>query len=188
MVEFSNINEQQLYAAIEVYPWFCAARAALCVRTCENNGPDAARSLFKEFLPYLPEPSFVARCLRGKDIRYNDDSLAEALRNMIRNRPRVMVAGMDFFSRDQYDSVRSEDDNFGRMAVTPEGESSFVAPAPAAEAPEADTMDLVTETLAELYVNQGYPEQAIDIYSKLSLLNPEKSVYFASLIEKLKEQ
>ncbi|MBQ7856230.1 MAG: hypothetical protein IJ348_03835 [Alistipes sp.] len=42
--------------------------------------------------------------------------------------------------------------------------------------------DLVSEELAEVYLMQGLNMQAIEIYRKLSLLNPEKSIYFAEKI------
>lgn len=46
--------------------------------------------------------------------------------------------------------------------------------------------EIVTETMAEVWEKQGNKEKAIEIYDKLSLLNPDKSAYFASLAEQLK--
>ena len=47
--------------------------------------------------------------------------------------------------------------------------------------------DFVTETLAEIYIQQGNFKKAISAYGKLSLKFPEKSDYFARLIQELKE-
>ena len=52
-----------------------------------------------------------------------------------------------------------------------------------AELDEED--DMVSEELAEVYLGQGLNDEAKEIYRKLSLLNPEKSIYFAKLIAKI---
>ncbi|MCO6495319.1 MAG: hypothetical protein J5I91_06540 [Bacteroidetes bacterium] len=47
--------------------------------------------------------------------------------------------------------------------------------------------DIVTETLASIYVKQGHKEEAIWAYEKLKLKFPEKESYFAALINELKK-
>lgn len=45
--------------------------------------------------------------------------------------------------------------------------------------------EVVTEAMAAIWIKQGNPAKAKEIYSKLSLLEPSKSAYFASLINDL---
>lgn len=47
--------------------------------------------------------------------------------------------------------------------------------------------EVVTEAMAEVWEKQGNSSKAIDIYNKLSLLEPAKSPYFAAKIEELKK-
>jgi hypothetical protein len=45
--------------------------------------------------------------------------------------------------------------------------------------------EVLTESMAEVYIQQGRPRKAQEIYEKLSLLNPSKSAYFAAKIDLL---
>lgn len=49
----------------------------------------------------------------------------------------------------------------------------------------ADDDDPASEELAEIYLAQGLTKRAKAIYAKLSLLYPEKSVYFAEIIDRI---
>ncbi len=46
--------------------------------------------------------------------------------------------------------------------------------------------EIVTETMADVFIKQGKVDKAIQLYIKLSFLDPQKSAYFASKIQQLK--
>ena len=46
--------------------------------------------------------------------------------------------------------------------------------------------EVITETMAEVLIKQGKKDRAVELYHKLSLLNPSKNAYFAAKIDQLK--
>ena len=48
-----------------------------------------------------------------------------------------------------------------------------------------ETEEVYTETMAEVWAQQGNKEKAREVYNKLSLLNPSKRAYFAAKIDSL---
>jgi len=65
-------------------------------------------------------------------------------------------------------------------------EQKFYTPETKAKESLLNNEHLVTETLARIYALQGNVNKAIRAYEILSLKYPQKSAYFATLIEKLK--
>ena len=78
---------------------------------------------------------------------------------------------VDKFLRTEHHRIVAEDGEVEQEVVT------------SAELDDED--DLVSEELAEVYLSQGLKDMAKETYRKLSLLNPEKSIYFAEIISKI---
>ena len=190
-IDLKKLNLDELVGVVNLYPWFGGARKELCVRMSRMGG-DCSETQFAEAAMHIASRGKLVKLMRGeKPTELADAEVDSLLKRYIseevednagsRSQRRVHVVGGDYFSQAEYDKVRKTDDNvFSRYAAKAKQEKTY-------EDTGVSEFDLYTETLAQIYLEQGYPEQARNIYSKLILANPEKNAYFAALIQKIDE-
>ncbi len=192
-IDLKKLNLDELIGVVNLYPWFGGARVELCERMSHMGGELWGVAQYADAAMYVGAREKLAAMVRSSENTNWSDSDVELILKSYISEPqpvaedpapeqrRVHVVGGDFFTQADYDQVRRVDDNvFSRYAAKAKQEKSY-------EDEPAVEFDLYTETLAQIYAEQGYYEQAKAIYSKLILAYPEKSAYFAALIQKLNE-
>ena len=192
-IDLKKLNLDELVGVVNLYPWFGRARKELCLRMSRMGADVWSESQFAEAAMYIPSRRMLSDLIRSaKTQEWGDADVEAVIKSYIaadntkkqdtRTPSRKVYAGAgDYFSQEDYDKVKKSDDNvFSRYAskARQERQQGLVT---------APAFDIVTETLAQIYAEQGYYEQAKDIYSKLILAYPEKNAYFAALIQKIDE-
>ena len=190
-IDIKKLTLDELMGIINLYPWFGAARFELCSRMAAMGDAAMSEEQFAAAAMYLPSRKKISDKLRGiRTSALTDVAVEEIIKSYVSEREkeketvpkrRVFAGAGDYFSQEDYDQARREEDNvFSRYAAKARKEK-------AEQSHTEPVFELFTETLAQIYAEQGYYEQAKDIYSKLILAYPEKNAYFAALIEKLNE-
>ena len=185
-IDIRTLTLDELSGVVNLYPWFSAARIELC-RRMNAMGDSWGEDQYASEALYVADRSKVARLLRGSRTADCSDKDVSRLLASYMETPdpeggehQVHVVGGDYFSQAQYDKVRTGSDNiFSRFAGKTRPEHD------AAEEVSEIADQFATETLARIFAEQGRPEEARRIYSRLVLEFPEKSAYFASLIDEL---
>ena len=193
-IDLKRLNLDELVGVVNLYPWFGGARVELCERMSRMGGDVWGVEQYADAAMYVGARERLAAMMRSSlNPDWSDADVEDILRSYISEnetqraseaapeKRKVHVVGGDYFSQADYDKVRSSDDNvFSRYASKAKEEKSY-------DDVSVEEFDLYTETLAQIYAEQGYYDQAKSIYSKLILAYPEKSAYFAALIQKLNE-
>ena len=181
-IDIKGLNLEELLGVVSIYPWYAGARKELCARMAAE-GTLSRQQLAQASLYIGSRRILHALVRRNVSADYSDTEVRTQVKTVIEaprvpDPGRIFVVGGDYFSSAQYREVRREDDSiFSSFASAEREDLQFEV--------QEDNFDFCTETLAEIYAEQGYLDEAKQIYSKLSLRYPEKSVYFAALIEKL---
>lgn len=192
-IDIKKLNIDELIGVVNLYPWFGGARRELCERM-SRMGDAWGESQFADAALYLADREMLADMLRtSSETDWSDSDVEKLLKSYISEnekidnsaeaKPRtVHVVGGDYFSQSEYEAVRNSGDNvFSHYAAKARNERIE-------SSSEVGEIAVYTETLAQIYLEQGYPEQAKRIYSKLLLAYPEKNTYFAALIAKIENE
>ncbi len=181
-IELRSLTLEELSGVVNLYPWYGAARMELCRRMSALGADGWGETQFASEAIFLADRSKISALIRrSRQTDCSDKDVATLLGSMIEDPHPVHVVGGDYFSQAQYDGVRQREDNvFSRFIKKAKEEGS---------SPQENGSDIAgvfaTETLARIFAEQGRPEEAKRIYSRLILDIPEKSAYFASLIDNL---
>ena len=189
-IDIHKLTLEELSGVIALYPWYGGARMELFRRM---SGEGALSEIqIAETALLLGDRAVLAALLRAgrtvdcsdKDARRLADTFMSA-QDKPRKQRRVYVVGGDYFSQDQYEHARTDTDGiFSHFAAKARAEGFNEQP----EEQQEQDANFYTETLAGIYLEQGYSQEAIDIYSQLILRYPEKSVYFAALIDEINKK
>lgn len=180
-IDIKKLNLDELNGVVSLYPWFARAKVELCERMSRMGEGAWEEERYAEQALYVCSRRIV-RDLYLKSLDKEEVPVVETSEPVRKSGRQIFVVGGDYFTPEQYEGVRLEEDNiFSSFA----GAGSDSAPKETTSRTEGDFVDFCTEPLAQIYLDQGYKDKAKEIYSKLSLRNPEKSVYFAALIEKI---
>jgi len=180
MVDIHQASPAELEQLLEEYPWFNVARKEYILRQLDNPTEENVRNALRHCGIFLLSRSEFIKLTAGKPISRTAHAEKPGMAKQ-----QYFVVGGDYFGKEDFEALEQE----GLAVQTP----SFCQMNPRDDFPEAKPVrrrntpdDICTETLAGIYFQQEIYPKAIEIYEKLILLYPEKSAYFASLIEKVK--
>lgn len=160
-IDIRKLNIDELVGVVSLYPWFGGARKELCRRMSSmGEGWDVAQ--YADAAMYISAREKISDIMRsGTKGNWSDSDVEKLIKSYLSEKQEVedkaegrkVYAGVgDYFSQEDYDNVRTSDDNvFSRYAAKARREK-----------PEQLSSDVVedigfyTETLAQIYAEQGY--------------------------------
>ena len=157
--------------------------------------PELQLALLEKYHQKYPASHFVTFLyLKMLQEKYPEkyESFKSKLLLSVLNRKEFHHCKLEYFSEERFSEDNIDEiaflatqlqQNIPKIKFDPEKHNAALD---LAEFGEIEDIEFLSETLAMVYAEQGYTGKAAQILKKLMLQNPEKNVYFAALIEKVK--
>ncbi len=189
-MKLRELSISELEEMLERYPWFAAAHREFVIRKGGAGDEELHRAVAAAGIHLLSRHFFVKSVRKSIKERLYDDDVIFGKPSNAEHRLKYYVVGGDYFGQEDFKELERSGEAFKEtFNINPI--SSTLSSLPDFDfenrnTGEDDSEQFYTETLARIYVEQEFYNQALSIYEKLILLYPEKSAYFASLIENIK--
>ena len=197
---------------VKKYPWFTLAQQVLLENYYASKDSRYADYKTRTVLS-APSREHLYRRLHQYELMDVQTSAArssqqEALLDVIdekeqavlekeeeKNRQKIVITGSDYFASDEFTINTTLDDPIARFIIEKPKINPYTSPLlgisleePTVRIRPFESVDIVTETLAKVYEEQGVYNLALETYEKLILLDRKKSAYFADRIKKMKSK
>ncbi len=199
MESLETLDLNQLEELIRRYPWFTLARREYFLRLSKMGTEYTEEGISKVAL-YLSTRTCLYKLLSASrkearqteyaPIPLNTDFSLPEPEPVPTQKPKIVVVGGDYFSREDFEQLNKTKGESSEplKQITRQNTQKREAMAPLnLDDPGFFDEDFYTETLGKIYAEQGFSQRALEVYEKLILLYPEKSAYFAALIEEIKK-
>lgn len=189
-MELKEFSIPELEKLLELYPWFAAVRKELVLRKGKAGEEELHRAVAASGIHLFSRTYFIKSLKKSIKERLEENDIIIKKPAGGEHRLKYYVVGGDYFSQEDFKELERSGEAFKEtFSINPI--SSTLSSLPdfdfeKQESVEDDSDQFCTETLARIYMEQEFYNQALSIYEKLILLYPEKSAYFASLIENVK--
>ncbi len=177
----NSATTTELKQLTEIYPWFQVGWL-FYLKQLKEAGANEFDEVYKKVAVIIPNQKIITDFLNDK---LNNEPLIWDSTNASSGYLRDEDGGLQqtgslidqFLLKPKGAFRKSQDENTERTVdfVNPEEQSL------------AESDEMITETLAKIYFDQKKYDKALKAYEKLSLKYPEKSIYFASQIEKIEK-
>ncbi len=192
--DLESLDVMALEEIVKENPWFSYARHLLLIKLKEISDEVYQTHLRNSAVFLSSRLALYKRInLIHKEIKSEEAETEEKIVKIASPKTKYVVVGGDFFQKEDFEELTDEEnvelqlkespfyrpeqkrDNRGKLVENnfydSEGKVKY------------DDLVFYTETLGHIYAQQGYYDQAIEVFSKLILLYPQKSAYFATLIK-----